>query len=86
MGITNQLKEKFQLLVRFIFDEPEGGMIPPNDEEMPDITHFKLPQTKTKIIRDGIKSMDKKINEMEVDIIDIKVLHEDKVLVMYKEG
>ena len=30
--------------------------------------------------------MDKKINEMEVDIIDIKVLHEDKVLVMYKEG
>ena len=41
---------------------------------------------KTKIIRDGIKSMDKKINEMEVDIIDIKVLHEDKVLVMYKEG
>ena len=40
---------------------------------------------KTKIIRDGIKSMDKKINEMEVDIIDIKVLHEDKVLVMYKD-
>ena len=40
---------------------------------------------KTKIIRDGIKSMDKKINEMDVDIIDIKVLHEDKVLVMYKD-
>ena len=49
------------------------------------IVIHKEADMKTKIIRDGIKSMDKKINEMEVDIIDIKVLHEDKVLVMYKD-
>ena len=81
---TDGIIEKAKKLV---CEMDTGGLVKQNLNEIPDYEFAtRTRQIKTKIIRDGVKSMDKKINEMEADIIDIKVLHEDKVLVMYKEG